>query len=242
LGFQVDARDSFVVCPLNAAPGKPWVWRAEFFGAFDFADRALLAEGWHLAYHRVSDLYGCPRAIQWMDAFYRAVTQELSLSRLPVLFGFSRGGLYACNYALAHPNQVLALYLDAPVLDIRSWPGGQGASDAQDPDLWQQCLDAYGLDAQTAQTFRGSPLDNADRLAQASVPILLVAGLADSAVPYAENGAPFRDRFTAAGGDLHVIEKPNCGHHPHSLENPEPIVSWVLGQWTRHRPNTLTII
>ena len=58
--FMLDGHDCILVIPKEAYPGKPWVWRAEFFGAFDYADRALLERGWHIAYIGISDMYGCP--------------------------------------------------------------------------------------------------------------------------------------------------------------------------------------
>ena len=32
----------------------------------------------------------------------------------------------------------------------------------------------------------------------------------------------------ALGGEIVVIAKPNCDHHPHSLTDPTPIVEFVL--------------
>ena len=232
MDFQVDGRASWIVCPHKACPGNPWVWRAEFFGAFDTADRALLEQGWHIAYHRASDMYGCPQAVRWMRAFDEVAIREFQLSPKPVLFGFSRGGLYSFQYACAYPDDVLALYLDAPVLDIRSWPGAKGASIPKNEALWHECLQWYGLTEATAATFRENPLDKAAALARTGkVPILLVAGLADRSVPYAENGAILKETYKAAGGDLVAIEKPDCDHHPHSLEDPAPIVDWIWEQW-----------
>lgn len=228
LTFTVGGRESLIICPKDALPGNPWVWRAEFFGAFDMADRALLAKGWHLAYHCVSNMYGCPQAIEWMHAFYLAAVTAFDLSKKAALFGFSRGGLYAFHYACAYPDEVSLLYLDAPVLDIRSWPGGKGASKSPSEALWAECLGWYGLDEQTAETFSGNPVDRASFLAKTGIPILLVAGLSDDVVPYAENGALLYARYRAAGGVVDAIEKPGCGHHPHSLEDPSPIVAWVL--------------
>ena len=43
--FSLNGRDAVLICPDQPAPGMPWVWRAEFLGAFDYADRALLARG-----------------------------------------------------------------------------------------------------------------------------------------------------------------------------------------------------
>lgn len=224
--FLVNGRESFVVCPEKPLEGNPWIWRAEFFGAFAQADKALLEQGWHLAYHKVSDLYGCPSAIQWMHEFRETAVKELELSQKAVLFGFSRGGLYACNYALTYPAEVSALYLDAPVLNIRSWPGGKGTGCGAERE-WQECLSCYGLTEKTAASFAENPLDRTEELAKTGIPVLLVAGGSDAVVPYSENGALFAERFRKAGGFLQEFVKPDCGHHPHSLEDPTPIVQFV---------------
>ena len=38
LDFEYQGREVIVVCPKQRAAGNPWVWRAEFFGAFDTVD------------------------------------------------------------------------------------------------------------------------------------------------------------------------------------------------------------
>lgn len=146
--------------------------------------------------------------------------------RPAALFGFSRGGLYAFRYAVTWPEDVLALYLDAPVLDIRSWPGGKGAG-IGDPACWEECKRWYCLDEHSAWFFRDNPLDRIDELVRTGIPVLLVAGEADDVVPYAENGAVMAARMAAAGGRIHVILKPGVGHHPHSLEDPAPITAFM---------------
>jgi len=47
--FQVNGKDAIVVVPDKALPGRPWLWRAEFFGAFANQDVELLKKGWHVA-------------------------------------------------------------------------------------------------------------------------------------------------------------------------------------------------
>ncbi len=32
--FKVEGRDALIVIPKEAAPGRPWIWRPAFFGAF----------------------------------------------------------------------------------------------------------------------------------------------------------------------------------------------------------------
>ncbi|MCX6955060.1 MAG: prolyl oligopeptidase family serine peptidase [Verrucomicrobia bacterium] len=221
--FEVAGRAGLLVSPKEAAPGRPWIWRTEFFGHEPQGDLALLAKGWHVAYLNASNMYGAPKAIALMEAFHAYLKKEYKLADRVVLEGFSRGGLYAFNYAVAHPTQVAALYLDAPVLDIRSWPGSKPASKE-----WKECLAVYGLTEQTVGTFNGGPLDNVAVVAKAGVPILSVCGGADSLVPMAQNTSVLEKRYKELGGTIEVIVKPGGEHHPHSLKDPAPIVEFLL--------------
>lgn len=227
--FMLDGREGFVVTPRTVAPGRLWLWRAEFFGDFAQVDLALLDAGWHLAYYRLSDQYGCPGAVERMGRFQAYVTEQFGLAERAALLGLSRGGLYAFNYAATYPERVSMLYLDAPALDIRSWPGGLGAGIGAARE-WAECLAVYGLDERTAAGATGiSPLDRIEAAAKARIPILLVSGDADIVVPYAENGALLAQRYSRLGGPIQTIVKPGVGHHPHSLPDPTPIVAFILG-------------
>ena len=223
LDFTVAGRPCLIVQPKAAAAGKPWIWRTEFFGHEPQADLALLARGWHVAYMDAKNMYGSPKAMALFGQFYAHVTVHLGLAQRVVLEGFSRGGLYAVNFAAAHPTRVAALYLDAPVLDIRSWPGRKPASKE-----WAECLDAYGLTEISLADFRRNPIDRAADLARAKIPILSVCGDADDVVPLTENTAIFAERYRAAGGLIEVILKPGVNHHPHSLKDPAPIVEFLV--------------
>ena len=227
LDFTVAGHAALLVKPATAAPGKPWIWRTEFFGHEPQGDLALLAAGWHVAFFKVSDMYGAPQSIELMEKFHAHVVREFGLSPRAVLEGFSRGGLYAVNFAAAHPGKTAALYLDAPVLDIRSWPGGKGKGKG-DAKCWKQALDLYGLTEDTAKDFKGNPLDKAEALAKAGIPIVAVVGDADDVVPYDENTRPFAEKYRAAGGSIEVIVKPGVNHHPHSLKDPKPFVDFLL--------------
>jgi pimeloyl-ACP methyl ester carboxylesterase len=227
LDFEVAGHAALLVKPKTPADGKPWIWRTEFFGHEPQGDLALLGHGWHVAYFKVSDMYGAPSSIELMDKFHAHVTKEFGLSIRAVLEGFSRGGLYAVNFAAAHPDHTAALYLDAPVLDIRSWPGGKGAGKG-DARCWAQALQIYGLTEETAPAFKGNPLDRIEPLAKARIPILSVVGDADTVVPYGENTLLLKQRYEALGGKIEVIVKPGVDHHPHSLKDPQPIVDFIL--------------
>lgn len=109
-----------IIMPEN--PNGKWIWKTEFLYAFDDAERALLNDGYTRVYYRISDMYGSYRAVRLMHDFHLDLLNRFPLCKKANLFGFSRGGLYAFNYALFYPEYVDKIYLDAPVLDLRSWP------------------------------------------------------------------------------------------------------------------------
>ena len=225
--FQVDGRRCWVVAPKSPAPGRPWIWRARFFGHEPQADIALLKHGFHVAYCDVAGLFGSPQAVRHWTAFYRVMTEEHGFAKRPALEGMSRGGLIIYNWAAAHPDKVACIYGDAPVVDFKSWPAGKGKGKGS-PKAWMDCLKAYGLTEAEALAYKRNPIDNLAPLAQAGVPLLHVVGDADVVVPVAENTAILEQRYRPLGGRIQVIHKPGVGHHPHSLKDPAPIVAFVL--------------
>ena len=68
-------------------------------------------------------------------------------------------------------------------------------------------------------------MNNLAPLANAKIPLLIVCSDADETVPPKENALIVEPRYRALGGEVEMIHKPGVGHHPHSLENPAPIVA-----------------
>lgn len=227
--FVFEGRNCTVVFPGKEREDKKWIWRAEFLGAFDSVDTDMLSKGYALAYISVSDMYGNPESIEIMKKFHCFMTGH-GFCEKTVIFGFSRGGLYACNFALKYPDAVAALYLDAPVLDIKSWPGGmgKGAGAARE---FKECLSLYGLDENTVCDFRKNPSDRLEELCSLGIPVALVAGDSDRVVPYGENGALLENVYRKGGGDLLCIVKPGCDHHPHSLSDPSPVSAFLRARY-----------
>lgn len=225
--FQHDGRACIVVAPTNEAPGRPWIWRARFWGHEPQTDLALLGLGYHVAYMDVAEMFGSPRAVAHWNRFHDLLVKEHGLAHKAALEGMSRGGLYIYNWAAANPDKVTCIYADAPVLDVRSWPGGKGRGPGH-AATWAQCLKEFGLTEATAPAFRGNPLDRLEPLAKAGIPLLHVCGEADTVVPIEENTRILEKRYRELGGRIAVIAKPNCEHHPHSLKDPTRIVNFVL--------------
>ena len=216
---------SIIVVPKQIHPQKPWIWRARFFGHEPQTDIALLKAGYHLVYHDVAGLFGAPSAVARWNAFYDFLTSGLKLSPKPVLEGMSRGGLIIFNWAKQNPDKVAAIYADAPVCDFKSWPL---APDKKTPGDAAQCLKAYNLTAEQAETYDNQPFDNLDMLARQKIPVLSVCGTADSVVPMKDNTDILADRYRKLGGPIRVIAKHDCEHHPHSLKDPSVIANFLM--------------
>lgn len=230
--FSFEGRSAKIVLPLQAAEGKPWIWRARFFGHEPQADLALLALGYHVVYVDSAPLMGSPKSVELWQKFYIYLTENFGLSPKANLEGMSRGGLYVMNWALAYPHEVASIYIDNPVLDFKSWPGGFGHGARSDGD-WQSVLDSYGLTEEEALAYKLNPIDQPalKALADAKVPILAVCGDSDKCVPFEENAKILKERYEKLGGPFQLILKPGCDHHPHSLPDPKPIVDFVTGAY-----------
>jgi hypothetical protein len=226
--FAVDGCNVHVVLPTEPLPGRPWVWRTMFWDAFPIADLALLKAGFHLAFIDVGNTFGCPDAMKHFDAFYATMTSQYGLSRKPALEGLSRGGLYAYRWAYVNTGKVGCIYGDAPVCDMKSWPGGKGKGKGSATD-WQKAIDAYHFaDELEMMDFKGNPIDILEPIAAAHIPIIHVCGDADTAVPEDENTDIVRMRYMSHGGDFVLIVKQGCDHHPHGLADPAPVVNFIL--------------
>lgn len=227
--FTCDGRPATVVAPAKPAAGLPWLWRGEFFGAFPGVDLALLARGWHVAYLECRDTFGSPATMAHWQVFYRTLVERHGLARRPVLLGMSRGGLYVYAWAAAHPETVGFILGDAPVCDVKSWPGGKGKGKGSRKD-WALFQQVYGLDEPGALAWRGNPIDVLAPIARARIPILHVVGDADDVVPVEENTTVLAARYRKLGGPFDLIVKPGVGHHPHGLEDSRPIVEKILAR------------
>ena len=228
--FQFEGRTCYIVDPKWDATGKPWLWRARFWGHRPEVDLALLAQGYHLVYMDVIEMLGNQEAVGHWNDFYKLLTTSYHLNRKAEMEGMSRGGMYVYAWAEQNPDKVAAMYADAPLCSIRSL---LALHDGQpDPARWKMAVDAFGFhDVNEALAYRGSPIDNLAPLAKAGVPLLHVVGDADTVVPVEENTRIMEQRYKALGGSIQVIVKPGVGH-VHGLDDPMPIIEFLVA----HRP------
>lgn len=211
-----------VVPKVNSKNGNQWVIRARFWGHEPQTDQALLERGFHIVYCPVENLYGAPQAVERWSAFYKKMVRAGFADKV-VLEGMSRGGLIVYNWAAQNPEKVAAIYADAPVMDIKSWPMAAKGFDGDVAGM----LKVYGFaDTTAANAFKGNPIDHA--AAVKKIPMLHVVGQADDVVPVQKNTDVFKERVQQEGGRVMTIRKQGVGHHPHSLQVPTTIVNFIL--------------
>ncbi len=223
-----DGKICSVIAPATPLPGRLWAWKGEFLDAFPATEIELLKRGVYIVFLNAPNLLGSPDAVRFWNTCYAELTTKYQMAPRPALIGLSRGGLYCYNWAIANPDKVAGIYGDAPVVDLKSWPGGKGKGIGSPAD-WKLAFQDYNFkDEAEALAFTGNPLDNLKPLADAKIPLLHVYGDADNIVPPDENTLLLAPRYRALGGSIDLIAKPGIGHHPHGLPDPKPIVAFIL--------------
>ncbi|NBU36377.1 MAG: SGNH/GDSL hydrolase family protein, partial [Bacteroidetes bacterium] len=140
--FVFQGRKAWLIKPEKELEGKPWIWRAHFPEWHTEVDSILLSKGFHIVYLNTNDMFGSNAAMQIWDAFYAFLVQKKGFSPFVALEGVSRGGLYVYQWAKRNPLKVSCIYAEAPVCDIKSWPGGKGKGKGS-PQDWNKFLTEY---------------------------------------------------------------------------------------------------
>ena len=227
--FSFDGRAAYIVKPVKALSGNPWIWRAYFPDWHYEMDSILLSRGFHIAFINCNDMYGSQAAMQVWEGFYQHLVNNYSFAQKAALEGVSRGGLYVYNWAKRNPDKVTCIYAEAPVLDIKSWPGGKGKGKGN-AEIWKQCKSVYSLTEEEALSFKDNPIDHLESLAVYKVPVVHVVCLSDSIVPVDENTTILSKRYLQLGGPIMVDTMwsniTSNGHH-FNINSPEKYADFI---------------
>ena len=102
-----------VIVPKSAAPGKPWVFRADPIKRDATVDQALLGKGFHIVIAPLIAQAG-PVREQWDAIFKRLV--DRGFSRKPVMEGAGMAAGEAYAWAIENPDKVSCIYAENPAL------------------------------------------------------------------------------------------------------------------------------
>jgi len=102
-----------VIVPKSAAPGKPWVFRADGITRDAVVDQALLARGFHIVIPPLTAQSG-PVQTQW-NAAYKLMTDH-GFSKKPAMEGTGAAAGEAYAWAIENPDKVACIYGRNPAL------------------------------------------------------------------------------------------------------------------------------
>lgn len=224
--FTFAERKGIIIYP-NCEPIGKMILKTEYLNAFPNFDIAMLKKGYYLINISHRSRWAPDEETHIMADFVRHCAAELNASSKCILEGMSCGGLQAARFAQLYPELTAVLYLDAPVLNILSMAGLGDFDLTGHEGMWQEIVAAYGVSKSTIVNFRKSPIDYLDLLIKNNIPVIMLYGSADTTVIYGENGKVLEEYYKEHGGTLKVIPKSMCGHHPHGLDDPALLITFV---------------
>jgi alpha-beta hydrolase superfamily lysophospholipase len=170
----------------------------------------------------LEEVRGAPASSAQFTLFYEEMVKR-GFSPKPILIGQSRGGLMLLGWGMRHPDKVQAFVGIYPVCNLATWGMKNLPVTLADYQMTEEEL--------RARLSEFNPLDNLKGLAENKVPMFVVQGDADKAVPYDENALLLRERYEAAGGPITLRVIPGEGHKesPSFFENKE-LIEFVMKQ------------
>lgn len=225
--FDIDGHAAYLYAAPAPAQGKPWVWFAPTLKGLSLILRKAYFEGFlragiSIAGFDLGEVRGAPASSAKFTLFYEEVLKR-GFSPKPILIGQSRGGLMMLGWGMRHPDKVQAFVGIYPVCNLATWGMKNLPVTLADYQMNEVEL--------RARLLEFNPVDNLKGLAENNVPMFIVQGDVDKAVPHDENALLLRERYVAAGGPITLRLIPGEGHKesPSFFENKE-LVDFVLQQ------------
>ena len=216
--FEFEGYHAFVVEPDHPAPDGRWSWCTMWPEAFvpRVGVTSLLALGYHHAHIDVFATRANPEGVAVMHRFHDYLV-SLGLAPKVNLIGMSWGGFFSLRYAETYPQDVCAIYLDAPVCD---------AADPSQPAEHRSysIRDAWKMTADEIRQSPLNPLNNVQPIVDAHIPIYAATGEDDQVVSVWHNFNVLEQRLLAAGACPTVIRRGAWGHHPHGFDDVSELV------------------
>ncbi len=206
--FEVKGHTAYLYAAPKPAPGKPWVWYAPTLKGISLAQRTMYFEGClragiGIAGFDLGEVRGAPASTEQFTCFYDEMVKR-GFAAKPILLGQSRGGLMMLAWAVRHPEKVQAFVGIYPVCNLGTWALKNLPVTLADYKLTEAEL--------RANLAALNPLDNLQGLLTNKVPMFVVQGDADAAVPYPENTQILKARYESGGGQITVKLIPGEGH------------------------------
>ena len=225
--FDFEGRESIVVFPKNKTDDKKrWALKTEYFNAFPYLEYELLEKGFHIAFITNDSRWGTREELDIQIRFADYIIKEYGLNEQFLPIGMSCGGIFAIKLASIYENRCPMIYIDAPVLNLLSLAGFGEYKDVH--GFLPEMLGALNISQSELISFRDNPLDHLKNIISKKIPTVLVYGALDSIVSPRENAQIIEKAFKKTDIPFLCIVKPDCDHHPHSLEDCSQVVDFIL--------------
>ena len=226
--LEFEGMPAIVVFANDPEPGNKWLFKTEYFSAFQGFETDMLARGYHLAHVANATRWAFKEDVDRQARFAAFLAEEYGFAPKCLSVGMSCGGLEAIMLAAAHPETTAAMALDAPVIDLLSCPFHVGRE--ADDGIAQEYTRVTGRTLKDMLAYRDHPLDHLREILH--IPVYLSCGTDDRTVPYEENGKLLADFFKRNNGDVTVELFPGRDHHPHFTDgHNEKIIQWAMEKY-----------
>jgi alpha-beta hydrolase superfamily lysophospholipase len=209
--FEFNGHRAYFYEAPKPAPGTPWVW---YF--------PTLNAGIGIVGYDLGEVRGAPDSTKQFTEFYEEMVRR-GWSPKPILLGQSRGGLMALAWAIKNPDKAQAIVGIYPVCNLKTW----GLKNLP-VMLADYKLPEAELRARIAEF---NPIDNLQSLIDKKVPIFIVQGKVDKAVPHEEHALVLKQRYESGQAPITVQLFDGLGHESalEFFENKE-LLQFVLQQ------------
>jgi pimeloyl-ACP methyl ester carboxylesterase len=226
LEFTFLGKKAIVILPKEENRNGRAIFKTEYFGAFPVLQLEFVRQGYTFLFLENRNRWGTESELIDQERFLHFAFEEFDLEPGVITIGMSCGGMISILLAAKYPELIRGLYLDAPVMNFLSCPGGFGNAPETTEAMWQEFEKAHGMTKRELLLYRKHPIDKLDALIAARKPIYLAYGTADLCVPFEENAIELVRRYEETEIPFVVEAKEGCGHHPHGPQDPAKVIEF----------------
>jgi pimeloyl-ACP methyl ester carboxylesterase len=227
LEFTFLGKKAIVILPREENRNRRAIFKTEYFGAFPILQLEFVRQGYTFLFLENRNRWGTESELIDQEKFLHFAFEEFDLEPGVITIGMSCGGMISILLAAKCPELIRGLYLDAPVMNFLSCPGGFGNAPETTEAMWQEFEKAHGMTKRELLLYRKHPIDKLDALIAARKPIYLAYGTADLCVPFEENAIEVVRRYEETEIPFVVEAKEGCGHHPHGPQDPAKVIEFI---------------
>lgn len=213
--FTFQGHPAWIVEPHFPCPDNRWSWCMQWAEAFvpRVGTLALLEHGFYHAHIDLFETRANQKGVTIMAAFQKKLV-SMGLSPKVNLIGMSWGGFFSLRYAVTYPENICAIYLDAPLCNATS------LEEVGADDRIKTLTKLFNISEEELKTSKLNPVNNVKPLIDAKIPIFAAVGEDDMVLNINMHFNLLEKNFIKQGGKFtNVVRRSAWGHHPHGFDD-----------------------